>query len=323
MSEKSAPPKVERTLRSRLLGNTMKVLRLASYFAVIAVVGVVVAARLAYGHAKKVALTTGEDLLRLTEDGSIGDGYKLRLNGELVMISSATTSMTSNEVLDRFQGECATAADGISQEFLHLRDSLDVTKAPLHVGFPGIGLTRQSTDKGGFLVCFAAGKAIAQSEGYKRVADFARSGDVGDIGSVRYLAVEALPTGGSHVVALWTEGSFPLQAMFPEQGDAPGTDVPNAARPDGSRRVFSAYAEGAPYGIRVYETQKNGEAILSQYDAAMPALGWTAYPDVTKNTPNARAFSRDDVDILVTTDEQGSPTMVSVVQMGRQEQAKK
>src|SRR5205823_9086592 len=136
-----------------------------------------------------------------------------------------------------------------------------------------------------FLVCFATGKEIAQSEGYRRVADFARSGNVGDIGSVRYVAVESLPTGGAHVVALWTEGSFPLQAMFPEQGDAPGTDLANAVRPDGSRRVFSAYAEGAPYGIRVYETSKNGAAVLAQYDAAMPALGWAPYPDVTKNTP--------------------------------------
>src|SRR5438270_2700066 len=164
------PKKLPRTLRSRVLGFSMKVLRLSTYFAVIAVVGLVVAARLAYGHAKKVALATGEDLLRLTEDGSIGDGYKLRLNGELVMISSATTTMTSAEVLDRFQGECAKAADGMSQEFLKLRDVLDATKTPLNVGFPGIGLTRQSTDKGGFLVCFATGKEIAQSEGYRRVA---------------------------------------------------------------------------------------------------------------------------------------------------------
>jgi hypothetical protein len=311
-----------RTLRSHVFGTSMKLLRLATFFAVIGVIGLFVAARLAYGHAKDVAMTTGEDLLRLTDEGEIGEGYKLRLNGELVMISSATTSMSLDEVLDRFQGECSTTADGMSQEFLHLEASLDA-KAQANVGFPGVGLTRQSTKQNGFVVCFATGKAIATSDGYRRVADFARSGDLGDIGSVRYVAAEALPNGGSHVVALWTEGSFPLQTMFPEQGDAPGTDLANVVRPDGSRRVFSAYAEAAPYGIRVYETSRNAAAVLAQYDAAMPALGWTPYPDVVKATPNARAFSREDVDIMVTTDEQGSSTMVSIVQMGRQEQAKK
>lgn len=317
-------PTTRRTLRSRVLGFGMKMLRLSTYFAVLAVVGLIVAVRLAYGHAKKVAMTTGEDLLRLTEDGSIGDGYKLRLNGELVMISSATTTMTSDEVLDRFQGECVQAADGMAEEFIHLRDALDVSRKPLNAGWPGIGVTRQSSEKGGFLACFATGKRVDEAEAYRRVADFARGGDVGAVGSVRYVAVQALPTGGAHVVALWTDGSFPLQVMFPEQGDAPGTDVPNAVRPDGSRRVFSAYAEGAPYGIRVYESSQKGDAVLAQFDAAMPALGWTTYADVTKETPHTRAFSRDDVDLLVTTDEQpDGSTMVSIVQMGRQESASK
>ncbi|GAC1548014.1 MAG: hypothetical protein NVS3B10_11720 [Polyangiales bacterium] len=114
---------------------------------------------------------------------------------------------------------------------------------------------------------------------------------------------------------MWTEGSFDLKKMFPDQGDAPGTDVAHGLRPEQSRRVMSAYAEGAPYGLRVYETPLSPKQIFAQYDGAMPALGWQIYPDVIAADPTSRAFSREDVDLVVTAERQGDSTMVSIVEM--------
>jgi len=302
-------------LASKIRSYAGKMMRLTAYFMVLSAISIVVAGRLAYGRAKEIALKTGEDLVRLTEASEIGEGYKLRLNGELVMISNASTDATPTQVLDRFQAECLQHADGMSDEFLHLRDVIKSTAVPNPKGFPGIGLLRKSDENGGVVVCFAQGKETGSAEVYKRLAEFAKTGDLASIGSVRYVVAKK-GNAGTHVVALWTEGRFDLKQMFPDKGDAPGTDPKDAMRPEASRRVLQAYAEGAPYGIRVYESTATPEKVLANYDSTMSSLGWSAHPDVIKASPKTRAFSRNDVDLLVTAEKDGERTMVSIVEMG-------
>jgi hypothetical protein len=312
MSEEA--PIARRPLAHKVRSFAAKMMRLTAYFLVLSALSVLVAGRIAYGRAKEIALKTGEDLVRLTEASQIGEGYRLRLNGEQVMISNASTNATPTQVLDRFQDECLHHADGMADEFLHLRDAVKSTATPKPAGFPGIGLLRKSDDEGGVVVCFAQGKETGSAEVYKRIAEFARTGDLASIGSVRYVVAKK-GQAGTHVVALWTEGRFDLKKMFPEKGDAPGSDPKDAMRPEASRRVLEAFAEGAPYGIRVYESTTTPEKILGGYDAAMPSLGWQGYPDVIKATPKSRAFTRNDVDMLVTAERDGDRTMVSIVEM--------
>jgi hypothetical protein len=274
-----------------------------------------VAVRLAWARAKDAVLATGEDLSRLTEGAKLDGVYRLKINGESVMIASASTKASPSEVLDRFLGECQQHADGIGVELAHLQDAVQPGVAARNEGFPGAGVLRTGTDDGGTVACFALGAKVGQFEIFERVGAFARTGDLGKIGMVRHVTVRRTAF-GSHVAAMWTEGSLDVAKMFPEKGDAPGADVAGAIRPPASRRILTAYAEGAPYALRVYESTSTPDAVFTAYAAEMPRSGWKADPDVAKEMPDTRAFVRGETDLLVTAQAQQGKTLVSIVEMG-------
>jgi hypothetical protein len=291
-----------------------KLVRLGTYFLFVALILTVVAARIAYAHAKRMALDTGNELVRLTGNANLSGVYRLRINGEEVRITSAVSSGEPKEIADRFQKSCEEHADGLATEFATLRESL--ATPPRTEGGPGAGLLREDAEGSSVVVCFATGGETSGAKMYARVADFAKSGDLSKIGHVRYVLAKKAHGGGAHVVALWTEGTLDVKKMFPESGDSPGSDVPNVMRPPNARRVLTAYAEGTPYAVRTYESAVKGEAILKQYDDVMPKTGWMTYPDAVAAVPYARTYSKDGLDVTVTVQDDGERTLVSLVDMG-------
>jgi hypothetical protein len=308
-------PSALRTLRSRFLGGAAKVARVTTYLMFVALVLGFVAVRLAWARAKDAVLATGEDLSRLTEGAKLDGVYRLNINGETVMIASASTKASPKEVLDRFLGECEQHADGVATEFSNLSASVQKGVAPRNEGFPGAGVLRSGNDEAGTVACFALGAKVGQTEVFERVGAFARTGDLGKIGMVRHVTVRRTAY-GSHVAAMWTEGRFDVAKMFPDTGDAPGADVAGAIRPPSSRRLFTAYAEGAPYALRVYESTATPEAVFTAYASEMPRAGWKANEDVAKETPDTRAFERGETDLLISAQSHDGKTLVSVVEMG-------
>jgi hypothetical protein len=302
----------------RMLAWSAKFARLTVYFMFVGILLAVVAGRMAYAHAKKAAMETGDELLRLTDAAHMSGVYRLRLNGELVRVTSAVSNTDHNVILDRFQKECEEHADGMEMEFARLSDAITPNANPRNEGHPGIGILRNSDDKGGMVACFAIGKVKDTGEVYKRIGEFAKSGDLGALGNIRYVAAKKGDTTTSHVVALWTEGSFDVKKMFPDEGDAPGNDAPGVLRPPSSKRLMTAYAEGAPYGVRVYDSSWTKEAILAEYDKVMPATGWMTFPRATEAAPFSRAFSKEGHDIIVTAEpsQNGTGTSISIVEMG-------
>lgn len=292
--------------------------RLAAYFVFVGIFLAVVGFKLAVAHAKKLAVDTGGELVRLTGAAHMSGVYRLRLNGEAVKITSASTAASPTAILDRFEAGCREHADGMADDFAHLRDVIAPDGALKPVGAPGAGILRQGDDEQGVVVCFAAGEATKSSAIYERIADFARTGDLGSIGDVRYVMVKRAKGEPTHVVALWTEGSLDVKKMFPEQGDAPGNDAPGVLRPPSARRLMTAYAEGAPYGVRVYESTLKPDAILAEYERVMPKLGWTSHPDAAEAAPFSRAYSTEGRDIIVSTEATDTGTSVSIVEMGQQ-----
>lgn len=312
------PTPLRKHFARRMMAWSAKVARLSVYFMFVAFLLLLVAGRIAYANAKKAALETGHELVRLTDNANMSGIYRLRLNGELVKITSAVSQADHNAILDRFQRECEDHADGMETEFAQLKDAVAPDAYARNEGHPGVGVLRQSDDKGGMVMCFATGKATTSAEVFGRVADFAKTGDLGSLGSVRYVVAKKGEKAPSHVVALWTEGSFNVNKMFPEKGDAPGNDAPGVLRPPSSKRLLTAYAEGAPYGVRVYDSTLNKDVILQEYDKVMPATGWMTYPRAIEAAPFSRAFSKEGHDIIVTTEpsKDGLGTQVSIVEMG-------
>jgi hypothetical protein len=300
------------------MSRSRKMLRLTTYLFVVSLIGATLVARSGFARIRGSAMQLGDELIHLTEStGMAGDFYRLRLNGELMNVATAKTSLSVSEVLARYKGACEVHADGIKEEFAHLRESLK-PGAPLPaVGYPGLGILREESEDRGMVLCFAQGGHTDHTAAFGRITDFADSGDLAKLGDLRYVVARQTP-GGSHVVVAWTDGSFPISKMFPDEGDAPGADVPNVVRPDGTRRLFSAYAEGAPYGIRVYEADRPASLLLGQYDREMPTNGWQTITPVAQTLPSARAYSRDGVDILVSVgshNKDPNKSVISVIEM--------
>ena len=212
------------------------------------------------------ALHFGDELLELSSpaDGAVGAGslragelsgevagdvYRMNLNGQTISITSATTDRSPTIVLDYFERECKTRADGLGERFTTLYDTL--RDMPSSTGNPGFATLRDERGPKGFVVCFATAGSMSTTEQIRALTDAATSGDLGKIGDVRYVVAESAG-GGANVVTAWTHGSFNVRQMFPAEGDAPGKDLPMAPRPEGSRRILTAFVEGAPYGVNVY-----------------------------------------------------------------------
>ncbi len=295
----------------------MRIARVSVYFAFVAAIGLVLVVRSVHGRAKKLAIELGEDLTQLTDLAPDGAPYKLRLNGESVNVASATTPLPLHAVLDRFQKACEEHADGLDSAFANLKLAVSPESPPLDRGFPGVGLMRSEEEgKRGVMVCFAQGGVTSQTDVVRRLTDFAKSGDLSRFGQVRYLAAKTTKDGGTHVVAVWTTTSFKLDVMFPEQGDAPGSDVSELTRLPESRRLLTAFAEGAPYAIRVYETKRTPQEVFGFFTREAPKSGWTPQPMRPEDPSKALVFQRNGVDLMVFAEVDQGMTSVSMVEMG-------
>jgi hypothetical protein len=292
-----------------------KWLRVTTYLMFVTIVLSVVAARTVYGKAKASAVSIGDELLKMSDGSEMGsDVYRIRLNGAVVNMTNAQTSAPLKVVLDRFQNECEHHADGMSDEFTHFQTALN--SPSINRGYPGIAALRDERKGRGVVACFATGEETDYAELGKRLLDFSKTNDLASIGKFRYIVARTNEDGGTFILVSWMEGSFDLGKMFPKHGDVPGIDVQDTYRPENSRRILSANAEGAPYGVVAYEVNEPQEKVLAGFDLTMPKKGWDGIAEVEHRAPHARSYQRGGVDLLVTTEPNGKDTtLLSVIEM--------
>ncbi|XYH94742.1 hypothetical protein ACMHYB_44020 [Sorangium sp. So ce1128] len=291
-----------------------KILRLTAYSCTVSLATAILAARFGYGQIERSTIHLGEELIRLTESERTGRHYKFRLNGELLNIASKTTNLPFEGILDQFQRACAERADDIPEELARLGEASAPGASQSALRAPGVGVFREERDGRGVVLCFAQGGPTDYVSVFRRLSEFAETGDLGKLGDLRYIMARRTQP-GSHVVAVWTDGPLPLRAMFPDDADAPGTDAVSAARPYGTRRILSATVEEAPYGVHLYESVTPPSVIVEHYDREMLRLGWEANHRVASGVPYARAFSRHGVDLFVTAEWSGEKSLLSIVEM--------
>ncbi len=235
------------------------------------------ALRSAYARANDAALLFSQQLLSLdsSASGAIkGDAYRLNLNEQHVLINSTATPRPLEEVLDYFERQCREHAEGMIDTFANLDGSLR-TLVPA-TGVPGFGTMKRVADHGGLVACMSGDHVLTTEEMASRLEEAVLTGDLGKLGGLRYVAVESAGR-GSHVVALWTEGAMNLGKMFPKEGDSPGRDWPETPRPEGSRRLLSAFAEGTSYGVNVYVVDGGPDATRRSVDQRLKTAGWTRF----------------------------------------------
>lgn len=192
------------------------------------------------------------------------------LNGQSFRLSSGTTARTADEVLDHFEARCGEI-DG------SLPDVFEALELPASQVSPAPTL-RVGDGMRGYVACLEMGpQEVTLGDFFQRVGAYRNSGDLSELGDFRYVFADEMGEGderSTHFVTVWTVGSLNLGAMFPEEGDAPGTDAADVDRPPTSRRVLSGYERGQSQRLTVYETRRDEYQLEQFYRGMLEQRGW-------------------------------------------------
>ncbi len=291
--------------------------------------------RSAYAGAEKTVRRLGDELTKELGAKLIGEPQGVSVNGQLMFLAAKETDLSVKAVLDQFDASCVAHSGGLREEFEKM-PGFDLRKLslPAEMRDPGrIGVIRSDSDEPSDSEAEAHLVCIAQPEGTNGVAgvvahvnEFLKSGDLSHIGEMRYVKARKLPNGKSQVIAIWTEGAFNIEAMFPDQGDVPGTDTPGIPRPPSSQRRLSAVVPDHPYALRSYDVAEPRADVLAFYDQSLVAAGWEQRPAAMGETEpelkpaDARVFTRDGRALLVAASEDGPrETGLTIIELGKLE----
>jgi hypothetical protein len=286
----------------------------------------------AYADAERSVRRLGAELTKQMGGELVGEPQAVSVNGQLLFLAAKETSLSVKAVLDRFDANCEAHSGGLREQFEKIPGFAQRQLAlPVSVRDPGrIGIIRSDagsasdTEGEAHLVCIAQPDAAGGVAGVvKRVQGFLASGDVSQIGDMRYIAARKMDDGRTQVIAIWTEGKFNIEAMFPDRGDVPGTDALDIPRPPAAVRRLSAVVPERPYAIRSYDSTLAARDVLSFYDQKLNAAGWTTRPSLMDDNgaqlkpEDARAFTRDGRALLIAaTEHEPGQTSVTTIELG-------
>jgi len=291
--------------------------------------------RSAYADAEKTVRRLGDELAKQLGANLIGEPQGVSVNGQLMFLAAKETDLSVKAVLDQFDASCVAHSAGLREQFEKM-PGFDQRKLALPAAMrdPGrIGVIRSDADAASDNEAEAHLVCIAQPEGTQGVAgvishvnEFLKSGDLSHIGEMRYVKARRLENGKSQVIAVWTEGTFNIEAMFPDGGDVPGSDTPGVPRPPSSIRRLSAVVPDHPYALRSYDVAEPRADVLAFYDRTLEAAGWQLRPAAMGETEpelkpaDARVFTRNGQAMLIAASEDGPrETGLTIIEMGKLE----
>jgi len=217
-------------------------------------------------------------------------------------------------VLDKYEESCATHAGVLGrsiQEVLSRPEAKDAVPP----GAMRFGVVRDDNEEGGMVVCFEDESSPDPRRLKEKLESFMKTHDLSTFGNLRFATATKIPDGGTRVRTIWTDGALDLHAMFPADGDAPGGDSLVLPRPDSSRLVVSAAAEGQPYAVRIYKSHETPAKIAEMYDRELPARGFTRTGEASAD--GAAYLRTDGLLVFVSMAESDGATAVSLVEGGR------
>ncbi len=140
------------------------------------------------------------------------------------------------------------------------------------------GTMRFETSHRGYVGCLDTGGDREDHESFMgRLQRFADTGNVSEVGFMRYLYAERLGDEETFFVTIFSDTDLNLFEMFPTEGDAPGRDPEGIPRPPDSRRILSAFVDDDPYTMTLYTTTEHSvREVLGHYRQTLPDAGWTA-----------------------------------------------
>jgi len=242
--------------------------------------------------------------------------YVVRFNGQQAFVASVTLEEAPGVALDRVEGLCRAHDGGLLDAIASAAAREGFTPPNPAVAVPVPGMLRHETPRGGFVGCLAQEGPSGFAAVSERLGRVAKDGDLAHLGHLRYASARRTSSGRTHLIVVWTAGSFVPRDAFPSEGDAPGSDLLAVGKPAGARRVLAAGVDGTPYGVRVYHAQaSNSEAIAEQFDAQLRAGGFVR--DAIKDTHD-RSYRRGAEELVVHAEAaHGGGAVLSVVTLGQ------
>ena len=307
------------------LGKKLKgVLRVALFLACVNVLATALYLPRARAAAEKFAVSRGLAVLRQLGPQVEGSEQAMSINGQRMYLASRVTPLPLDQVLGLFEHSCQVNSGGLSQELGQLPTAIQGVAIPAQWRDPSRWFTlREEDGDAGQVTCFVRQNSPGGLRGLiARLATFARSGDLAELGDARYVVAQRdRGSNLTHVLALWTEGHFNVLSMFPASGDAPGADSTEVPRPPSSVRVLSAEAPDRPYALRMYDSSLGASEILSSYSQQMQSRGWarldlprTGEIDLGQSTRTFTKAGRAVIVVVNTTPEEKSG--VNLIELG-------
>jgi hypothetical protein len=224
-----------------------------------------------HARASELIDDTGASMLAYAAQGRLEGAHTLLLNGLRLRMQVGTTRDPAERVLAVFAGRCRARSGGVAlqlQEGLHGR-------LPAKLVTQTFDPVLQLGDaRGGFVGCLDLGaQRVLPADLLARLSRFARAADVAEIGALRFAWARSEGR-DTRYVALWSDQPLPLRSAFPALGDAPGSDVPRVPRPSATRRVLSAWQEGAAPMLVAYASAQPAPAALRGYEPQLRARGY-------------------------------------------------
>jgi hypothetical protein len=231
-------------------------------------------ARVVYADFREGTLEAGRELAQLKD--VLGSTKTVFFNGTAMNVSTAFTDQSTSEVLDRFEAVCEDHPGFVARALADIPKTLeDRVTATIKSPRMRMGIIRNEIPGEGALTCFTDDRFSMLRDFPSRMAAFVKSHDLAEFGRFRYVYVDRTKAGRTHVMTVWTEGSFKLDEMFPANRDAAGFDSPLVPRPPQAKRILSATSAQVPYGLHIYDSAMRREDLRRFYDQEMGARGWT------------------------------------------------
>jgi len=233
-------------------------------------------------------MSLGAQMLRYPDARRQDRPRLVQLNGLPLHFTSGSTLEPVARVLDYVHAKCREQNENLAEQLDKLIKK--GRKAFDRKGFPLIdGVLRYENEKKGFVACLARnGESAAPDDIVKRIRRFIETGDLSQIGELRYVMAERHRETTSFI-AFWTEGSANLLALFSQDRDAPGHDLPGIPRPRDSRRVLSAWESGQTLAMAVYVTPHSVLSnLIATYTRQLAANGWQILSRRPEKEPSKR-----------------------------------
>lgn len=241
---------------------------------------------------------------------------RLVVNGERVHVAAAVVPETVDVVTRAVESSCRADVAGLEGESTKKRDGQVPMVDALFNAMRTISSKHGETTT---IFCIADNDAVAGRPLHERLRLFSDTHDLAALGSLRQFMLTTVDA-GTRVIAVWLPGRFAVSAAFPEHGDAPGSDAPDAPRPDSSRRVLTALAEGHPHVVRIYDAGRaDAEGVFRKLDADFVRRGWTSHVEANERLTGGAVYTLGDRDLLVQVrdDPRTRSVFVSTIEMSR------